>query len=357
MLIWTSSISIWKKPNCVLLASHRLRSSGSLHRQTILKIWLRRLKGFGRVFGVSLFSQWECYSPVLEFLFLWSDNIDGLPLYMLQDGIILQGSRLVYTRNRHKKPPWPGDFKRWMRVIHSELKIWYVHGDLYFWGFMFGLVRRQVPFILFMPITFFQDSVVLIVTVKKVKVCCQAMSSLSDTRVLLFSEELMETISLSENKIQRNGGERLGTRSLKIFLQQNESKILLYWSQSKRISMLQTVTKEHVISCTGSVWDGLRCNRWIASNDLFREKCLLTIVESHKKDHTRPRTKWRKTSESAYPTNVLGSILHQILAASLISYVYETPIFIGAYVRHLLGTRIKDTNVTLSGCSILLLHI
>nr|VDD03030.1 unnamed protein product [Brassica rapa] len=318
MLIWTSSISIWKKPNRVLLASHRLRSSGSLHWQTILKIWLRRSKGFGRVFGVSLFSQWECYSPVLEFLFLWSDNIDGLPLYMLQDGIILQGSPLVYTRNRHKKPPWPGDFKRWMRVIHSELKIWYVH----------------VPFILFMPITFFQDSVVLIVTVKKVKVCCQAMSSLSDTRVLLFSEELMETISLSENKIQRNGGERLGTRSLKIFLQQNKSKILLYWSQSKRISMSWTVTKEHVISCSGSVWDGLRCNRWIASNDLFREKCLLTTVESHKKDHTRPRTKRRKTSESAYPTNVLGSIVLTLSLFKILNNNMFVVIYVSCYQLH-----------------------
>ncbi|KAG5401062.1 hypothetical protein IGI04_015669 [Brassica rapa subsp. trilocularis] len=210
MLIWTSSISIWKKPNCVLLASHRLRSSGSLHRQTILKIWLRRLKGFGRVFGVSLFSQWECYSPVLEFLFLWSDNIDGLPLYMLQDGIILQGSRLVYTRNRHKKPPWPGDFKRWMR----------------------------------------------------------------------------------------------------------------------------TVTKEHVISCSGSVWDGLRCNRWIASNDLFRKKCLLTIVESHKKDHTRPRTKWRKTSESAYPTNVLGSIVLTLSLFKILNNNMFVVIYVSCYQLH-----------------------
>lgn len=50
------------------------------------------------------------------------------------------------------------------------------------------------------------------------------------------------------------------------------------------------------------------------------------------------------------------SFINQILAASLISYVYETPIFIGAYLRHLLGTRIKDTNVTLSGC-IIILHI
>lgn len=184
-----------------------------------------------------LFSQWGCYSPVLEFLYLWNCNIDGFPLYMLQDGIILRGSQLLYTRNRHKKPPWPGDFKRWMRVIHSELRIRYIHSELYFWCFMSSLGRRQVPFILFMPIIFFQDYVVLIAKVKKVKVCCQAMSSLSDTRVLLFSEELMETISLSENNIQRNGGETPERRSLKTFMQQNESKILLYGSKSKRILM------------------------------------------------------------------------------------------------------------------------
>ncbi|WZZ03469.1 hypothetical protein YC2023_089390 [Brassica napus] len=89
-----------------------------------------------------------------------------------------------------------------------------------------------------------------------------------------------------------------------------EGKIWLYRFQSKRISMSWIVTTKHVISCSRSVWDELRCNIWIAFNDLLREKRhLLTRIESHKKDLKRPRTKWRKASESACPTNALESIL------------------------------------------------
>ena len=66
----------------------------------------------------------------------------------------------------------------------------------------------------------------------------------------------------------------------------------------------------HVISCSGSVWKGSRCNRWIASNDLFKlKRYLFRKIESHKKDLKRPRTKWKKASESAYSTNVLGNIV------------------------------------------------
>ena len=89
-----------------------------------------------------------------------------------------------------------------------------------------------------------------------------------------------------------------------------EGKIWLYRFQSKRISMPWIDTTKHVISCSESVCDELRCNRWIAFNDLLREKRhLLTRIESHKKDLKRPRTKWRNASESACPTNALGSIV------------------------------------------------
>ncbi|KAL0856745.1 hypothetical protein Bca101_061899 [Brassica carinata] len=115
-------------------------------------------------------------------------------------------------------------------------------------------------------------------------------------------------------------------RSPKMFLQQNKSKIWLYWVQSKRISMPWIVTTKHVISCSESVWEGLRCNRWIASNNLLREKrYLLTRIESHKKDLTRPRTKWRKASESAYPTNALGSI---VLRLSLLKVLINNMIYV-----------------------------
>ena len=89
-----------------------------------------------------------------------------------------------------------------------------------------------------------------------------------------------------------------------------EGKIWLYRFQSKRISMPLIVTTKHVISWYGSVWDELRCNRWIAFNNFLRGKRhLVTRIESHKKDLKRPRTKWKKVSESSCPTNALGSIV------------------------------------------------
>ena len=123
-------------------------------------------------------------------------------------------------------------------------------------------------------------------------------------------------------------------RSRKMFPQKNKLKIQLYWVQSKRLLSPWALTTKHVISCSGSVWDGLRCNRWIASNDLFREKCLLTIVESHKKDHTRPRTKRRKTSESAYPTNVLGSIVLTLSLFKILNNNMFVVIYVSCYQLH-----------------------
>ncbi|CAN6828123.1 unnamed protein product, partial [Brassica oleracea var. botrytis] len=126
-----------------------------------------------------------------------------------------------------------------------------------------------------------------------------------------------------KNKIQRSewGSVRFKARSLKISQQQNGLKLLLYWFQSKRISTPWTGIIKHVISRSGSVRDGLRCNRWIVSNDLFREKMhLLTRIESQKKDLIRSRTKWKKASESAYHTNALGSI---VLLLSLLNVLFN----------------------------------
>ena len=120
---------------------------------------------------------------------------------------------------------------------------------------------------------------------------------------------------------QPQGSVRFKAWSLKISQQQNGLKLLLYWSQSKRISTPWTGIIKHVISCSGSVRDGLRCNRWIVSNDLFKEeRHLLTRIEGQKKDLIRPRTKWKKASESAYPTNALGSI---VLLLSLLNVLFN----------------------------------
>ena len=109
----------------------------------------------------------------------------------------------------------------------------------------------------------------------------------------------------------------------KMFSQQNKLKIWLYWFQSKRISMPWIVITKHVISCSGSVWNGLRCNRWIASNDFFRKK--LIKIESQKKDLIRPRTKQKKTSESAWPTNALGSI---VLLLSMLKFFINNMFYV-----------------------------
>ncbi|KAG2296684.1 hypothetical protein Bca4012_001829 [Brassica carinata] len=141
---------------------------------------------FRRALGVRLFSQREYHSPVLEFLVLWSYSIDGLSLHSLQVDIIIRGSCLVQIRNRQKIPPWPGDFKRWMRVIHEELETWCIIIGLYFWWFM---SYRQLLLILFILKAFLHDPVVLMI----------------------------------KNKIQRSewGSVRFKTRSLKISQQQN----------------------------------------------------------------------------------------------------------------------------------------
>lgn len=247
MMNWTSSFSIWRKPNRVLLSPHHLRSPG-FNQQRISPMILfgdiSLLMRFRRALGVRLFSLREYHSPVLEFLVLWSYCIDGLYLHMLQVDIIIQGSCLVQIRNRQKIPPWPGDFKRWMRLIHEELETWCIIIGLYFWWFM---SYRQLLLILFILKAFLQDSVVLMI----------------------------------KNKIQRSewGSVRFKAWSLKISQQQNGLKLLLYWSQSKRISTPWTGIIKHVISCSGSVRDGLRCNRWIVSNDLFKEeRHLLTRI-------------------------------------------------------------------------------
>lgn len=241
-----------------------------------------------------LFSQREYHSPVLEFLVLWSYSIDGLSLHSLQVDIIIRGSCLVQIRNRQKIPPWPGDFKRWMRVKHEELETWCIVIGLYFWWFM---SYRQLLLILFILKAFLHDPVVLMI----------------------------------KNKIQRSewGSVRFKTRSLKISQQQNGLKLLLYWSQSKRISTPWTGIIKHFISCSGSVMDGLLCNRWIVSNYLVREKKhLLTKIESQKKDIIRPRTKWKRASESTYPKNALGSI---VLLLSLLN-VLSNNMFDVSYV-------------------------
>ncbi|CAN6848770.1 unnamed protein product [Brassica oleracea] len=64
------------------------------------------------------------------------------------------------------------------------------------------------------------------------------------------------------------------------------------------------ITTKHVISCSGSVWNRQRCNRWIVSPDLLSDKRRwITMDDSRTQDHIRPRTTIEQVSESVYPAN------------------------------------------------------
>ncbi|KAF3531331.1 hypothetical protein DY000_02041610 [Brassica cretica] len=102
-------------------------------------------------------------------------------------------------------------------------------------------------------------------------------------------------LEMKEESLKRHGNEDM-------------LNVWLYRFQTKRISTPWTGIINHVVSYSRSVWDGLRC----------RKRHLLTRTESHKKALTRPRVKWRKASESAYPTNVLESI---VLLMSLLNVI------------------------------------
>ncbi|CAH8316137.1 unnamed protein product [Eruca vesicaria subsp. sativa] len=84
-----------------------------------------------------------------------------------------------------------------------------------------------------------------------------------------------------------------------------------YQSQFEELLMvLIRNTTKHVISCSGSVWNGQRCNRWIVPPDLLSGKRLwITMDDSLTQDHIRPRTTIEKVSESVYPAIELESIV------------------------------------------------
>ncbi|WZZ43364.1 hypothetical protein YC2023_039623 [Brassica napus] len=74
------------------------------------------------------------------------------------------------------------------------------------------------------------------------------------------------------------------------------------------------ITTKHVISCSGSVWNRQRCNRWIVPPDLLSDKRRwITMDDSRTQDHIRPRTMIEQVSESVYPANELGSIFDQCI--------------------------------------------
>ncbi|CAF2128856.1 unnamed protein product [Brassica napus] len=69
-------------------------------------------------------------------------------------------------------------------------------------------------------------------------------------------------------------------------------------------------TTKHVISCSGSVWNGQRCNRWIVPPDLLSdERRWITMDDSRTQDHIRPRATIEKLANQSILQSELGSIV------------------------------------------------
>ncbi|CAF2156939.1 BnaA07g01270D [Brassica napus] len=301
MLDWTSNHSIWEHPNRVIFPSRHLRSSCSL-LQTVIRIWARRSYDF-RTVGVRLFSQRVRYSPVLGFIDLRSCRTDGFPLHILQVCLISQ-SRFVHTMNRHKKPPWPGDHRRLAHKLKLELKIWI----------------QDIVLLDMAGIRYDNDDFVRTIVLVCGGSIWQQGSIQNHGKYLYVSlSSLGDSVSPKNEKWEesRNGQDEgnsvLKQRPMIILQHQHNVEYFSYcvcWFQigrKPRSWRVKTITT-HVISCSGSVWDGLRCNRWIQSNDLRKEKRLLvTMHDSQKQYHLRPRTKMDKVSVSAYSTDELDS--------------------------------------------------
>ena len=70
------------------------------------------------------------------------------------------------------------------------------------------------------------------------------------------------------------------------------------------------IATKHVISCSGSVWNGQRCNRWIVPPDLLSdERRWITMDDSRTQDHIRPRATIEKLANQSILQSELGSIV------------------------------------------------
>ncbi|KAH0930033.1 hypothetical protein HID58_015760, partial [Brassica napus] len=200
-------------------------------------------------------------------------------------------------------PPWPGDHRGLAHKLKLELKIW-----------IQGIVLLDMA-----GIRYDSDDFVRTIVLVCGGSIWQQGSIQNHGKYLYFSlSSLGDSVSpknekwLESGNGQYEGNSVLKRRPMVILQHQHNVEYFSYcvcWFQigkKRRSWRVKTITT-HVISCSGSVWDGLRCNRWIQSNDLRKEKRLLVTMHDSQQDHLRPRTKMDKVSVSAYSTDELDS--------------------------------------------------
>ena len=284
MLISTTSAMIWGKPNRLILPptnrcssyiTHLLMSSMMLASNLLLFLHprIRNLESssmeFDRLVVVFLFSLCERFYPSMNFWCLkrlmidvlicclmalvidglfslveyypatrssWRCLLIGVLSLLLQSCVLLEflwGSQDFLVKNWWLKPPWPGDEP-------SQHMVWIDYTTcpkvLSKWGLMLGGL----------------DSVT------------------SDDAVLQLPNNIVSIISASEATRQHPSHKDRSDAIVRRI-----GSLCDYRFQTGKIctSWIISTTSTHVISCSGSIWDGLQCNRWIASN-LFREKCI-----------------------------------------------------------------------------------
>ncbi|WZZ85549.1 hypothetical protein YC2023_114128 [Brassica napus] len=84
-------------------------------------------------------------------------------------------------------------------------------------------------------------------------------------------------------------------------MERKTMKLRTYQCQFEELCMVWIWnTTKHVISCSGSVWNGQRCNRWILPPDLLSDKRRwITMDDSRTQDHIRPRTTIEKLANQS----------------------------------------------------------
>ncbi|KAF2570285.1 hypothetical protein F2Q70_00000885 [Brassica cretica] len=94
-------------------------------------------------------------------------------------------------------------------------------------------------------------------------------------------------------------------------MERKTMKLRTYQCQFEELCMVWIWnTTKHVVSCSGSVWNGQRCNRWILPPDLLSDKRRwITMDDSRTQDHIRPRTTIEKLANQSILQSELGSIV------------------------------------------------
>lgn len=200
----------------------------------------------------------------------------GVCLYLQSVGFVSSvywhDDLLRFQSNVFTKPPWPPPLKM---VLFCKPLIMVLFSST----ILPGRLKRSLPFISYLTM----GSMVLLELVRSVMNLFMVSRTIIKTKESDNEEatapEYNRKVFMIFSKGFVNSETEAALRSRKMFPQQNKLKIQLYWVQSKIILSPWTITTKHVISCSESVWNRSRCNRWIASKDLLKEKKASTQKE------------------------------------------------------------------------------